>query len=52
MQIINLKLFLGDALRLNWPSNLTHIVANLPYQISSPVLEKIQQYHSTTPLKS
>ena len=47
-----LELILGDALKLNWPSDLTHIVANLPYQISSPVLEKIQQYHSITPLKA
>ena len=47
-----LELILGHALKLNWPSDLTHIVANLPYQISSPVLEKIQQYHSITPLKA
>jgi|TARA_B100001996_G_scaffold356483_1_gene319811 16S rRNA (adenine1518-N6/adenine1519-N6)-dimethyltransferase len=47
-----LEVISGDALQLKWPSNLTHIVANLPYQISSPVLEKIQQYHLNTPLKA
>lgn len=45
-----LEIISGDALRLNWPIGLTHIVANLPYQISSPVLDKIQQYHFKNPL--
>ena len=31
-----------DALIGNWPSDITHLISNLPYQISSPVLEKIQ----------
>ena len=34
-----------DALIGNWPQGLTHIISNLPYQISSPILEKIQNYH-------
>ena len=46
-----LEIISGDALRLNWPDNLTHLVANLPYQISSPILDKIQQYHSESPLQ-
>ena len=47
-----LEVIPGDALKLNWPSNLTHIVANLPYQISSPVLDKVQQYHFHNPLQA
>ena len=39
-----------DALIGNWPQGLTHIISNLPYQISSPILEKIQNYHLKTPL--
>ncbi len=39
-----------DALIGNWPNNITHIISNLPYQISSPVLEKIQNYHMINPL--
>ena len=35
-----------DALEADWPDDLTHIVANLPYQISSPVLERIQKHHA------
>lgn len=46
-----LEIISGDALKLNWPNNLTHIVANLPYQISSPILDRIQQYHSQNPLQ-
>ena len=46
-----LEIISGDALRLNWPNNLTHIVANLPYQISSPILDKIQHYHAANPLQ-
>ena len=36
-----LELIKGDALKLEWPSDFTDIVANIPYQISSPLLEKI-----------
>ncbi len=39
-----------DALIGNWPDDLTHIISNLPYQISSPVLEKIQTHHLKSPL--
>jgi len=35
-----------DALEVDWPSDVTHIVANLPYQISSPILERIQMHHA------
>ena len=40
-----------DVLKQKWPSDLSHIIANLPYQISSPVLDLIQQYHYRSPLK-
>ncbi len=38
-----LELIEGDALHLDWPSGITDIIANIPYQISSPLLEKITQ---------
>ena len=38
-----LQLIKGDALKLEWPSDFTDIVANIPYQISSPLLEKISK---------
>ena len=33
-----------DALALDWPTNITKVVANIPYQISSPLIEKITRY--------
>ena len=45
-----LEIISGDILKVKWPKNLSHIVANLPYQISSPVLDLIQQYHYRSPL--
>lgn len=36
-----LALIEGDALQVEWPDDVTHIVANIPYQISSPLLERI-----------
>ncbi len=38
-----LELIEGDVLKINWPTEITDIVANIPYQISSPLLEKITQ---------
>ena len=46
-----LQVIHADALEIDWPEDITHIVANLPYQISSPVLEKIQKHHSNTQIK-
>ena len=46
-----LQVIHADALQTNWPEEITHIVSNLPYQISSPVLERIQKYHSSYQLK-
>tara|TARA_B100001113_G_scaffold347914_2_gene340997 strand:+ start:366 stop:1307 length:942 start_codon:yes stop_codon:yes gene_type:complete len=42
-----LKLIHGDALNLDWPLEITDIIANIPYQISSPLLEKITQICNT-----
>jgi 16S rRNA (adenine1518-N6/adenine1519-N6)-dimethyltransferase len=42
-----LELIEGDALRLDWPSDITDIIANIPYQISSPLLEKLTQICKT-----
>ena len=41
-EIIDQKLLIQheDALKINWPQS-THIVANIPYQISSPLIGKI-----------
>ena len=47
-----LEVFRADALEVNWPEDATHVVANLPYQISSPAIERIQSHHSTHPLVS
>ena len=41
-----------DALKAQWPDDITHVIANIPYSISSPLLERIQRYHSETPLRS
>ena len=46
-----LQVIHADALETDWPEEITHIVSNLPYQISSPVLERIQKYHSSYQLK-
>lgn len=39
-----LTLIRGDALEVNWPNDITHVVANPPYQISSPLLHKIDEW--------
>ena len=46
-----LQVIHADALEIAWPEEITHIVSNLPYQISSPVLARIQNYHSSFQLK-
>lgn len=35
----------GDALQVRWPENITKIVANIPYQISSPLIDVLTRYH-------
>ena len=34
-----------DALSAEWPEDTTHVIANIPYGISSPILDKIQTHH-------
>lgn len=40
-----LTLLEGDALTLNWPNDVTKLVANIPYQISSPLIDRITKAH-------
>ncbi len=44
-----LTLFHGDALTVKWPTDIDAIVANIPYQISSPLLERMQREVRTIP---
>ena len=44
-----LNLIEGDALQVAWPEKIDAIVANIPYQISSPLLERMQRELRTTP---
>ncbi len=39
----------GDALTVQWPKSIDAIVANIPYQISSPLLERMQRDVRTIP---
>ena len=45
-----LDIQLSDAVSARWPEGLTHVISNLPYQISSPILERIRDYHSRNPI--
>ena len=49
-----LSLLHGDALVEEWPKSITKIVSNIPYQISSPLIEKITKFNalSETSLQS
>lgn len=42
----SLTLLAGDALKVKWPADVDRIIANIPYQISSPLCERIQQLRS------
>ena len=44
-----LNLIEGDALTVKWPTDVDAIVANIPYQISSPLLERMQREIRTIP---
>ena len=49
-----LTLLEGDALQVALPKDITRVVANIPYQISSPLIDVITRYHrnpNTTPLQ-
>jgi len=41
----DLEVIMGDCLQMEWPAKIDTVVANIPYQISSPLIEKI----TTTP---
>lgn len=44
----------GDALTVAWPADITRIVANIPYQISSPLIDVLTRHHrnpNTAPLQ-
>ncbi|MAH98734.1 MAG: hypothetical protein CMA12_05245 [Euryarchaeota archaeon] len=40
----------SDAVSVNWPEGITHVISNLPYQASSPIIDRITRYHSTSPI--
>ena len=41
----------GDAVKENWPDGITHVISNLPYQISSPIIERITRYNESDGIK-
>jgi len=41
----------SDAVSERWPEGITHVISNLPYQISSPIIERITKYHSSEPIQ-
>ena len=43
-----LDLISGDALIEKWPEKIDAVVANIPYQISSPLIEKLTQFLRNT----
>ena len=45
-----LNIIEGDALTVEWPIDIDAIVANIPYQISSPLLERIQREKRELPV--
>ena len=34
----------GDALNFKWPDGITKVIANIPYQISSPLIDLLTKY--------
>ena len=44
----DLEVIMGDCLQIEWPAEIDTIVANIPYQISSPLIEKITTIPSIT----
>ena len=41
----------ADAVSGRWPKGITHVISNLPYQISSPIIDRITKYHSSVPIQ-
>ena len=41
----------ADAVSQRWPKGITHVISNLPYQISSPIVDRITKYHSSEAIR-
>ena len=41
----------ADAVTENWPKGITHVISNLPYQISSPIIERITRYNASEEIR-
>ena len=41
----------ADAVEEKWPEGITHVISNLPYQISSPIIERITRYNASEGIK-
>ena len=41
----------ADAVSQRWPTGITHVISNLPYQISSPIVDRITKYHSSEAIR-
>ena len=39
-----LNVISGDALKVKWPMGITKVVSNIPYQISSPLIDRLTKY--------
>ncbi len=39
-----LEIVEGDALEVKWPQDISKVIANIPYQISSPLIDKLTRY--------
>ena len=44
----NLSIIESDAVSVDWPLGITHVISNLPYQASSPIIDRIMRYHSSS----
>ncbi len=41
----DLTLVEGDALTIQFPAGITHVIANIPFQISSPLIDRLMKHH-------
>tara|TARA_B100000029_G_scaffold282342_1_gene276262 strand:+ start:116 stop:1027 length:912 start_codon:yes stop_codon:yes gene_type:complete len=48
---VRLEIKLDDALSHSWPKDISHMISNLPYQISSPILERVRKHHNSHPIQ-
>ena len=49
----NCSLILEEAAAVSesWSNGITHVISNLPYQISSPIIDRITKYHHFEPIQ-